>query len=42
MTAERPLTFFKYNGFTPEVSNGVDAQTYPIPGVYTLGVNIKI
>ncbi|QWX83847.1 TonB-dependent receptor [Cellulophaga sp. HaHaR_3_176] len=42
MTAERPLTFFKYNGFTPEVSDGRDTQTYPIPGVYTLGVNIKI
>ncbi|MCM4165398.1 MULTISPECIES: TonB-dependent receptor [unclassified Arenibacter] len=42
MTAERPLTLFDYNGFTPEVSDGRDNQTYPIPGVYTLGVNIKI
>ncbi|SIR42284.1 SusC/RagA family TonB-linked outer membrane protein [Maribacter ulvicola] len=42
ITAERPLTFFNYNGFTPEVSDGRDAQTYPIPGVYTFGVNIKI
>lgn len=42
LTAERPLTFFDYNGFTPEVSDGRDNQTYPIPGVYTLGVNIKI
>lgn len=42
LTAERPLTFFKYNGFTPEVSDGRDNQTYPIPGVYTLGLNIKI
>jgi TonB-linked SusC/RagA family outer membrane protein len=42
ITAERPLTIFKYNGFTPEVANGRDNQTYPIPGVYTLGVNIKI
>ncbi|MFB9055831.1 SusC/RagA family TonB-linked outer membrane protein [Mariniflexile ostreae] len=42
VTAERPLTFFDYNGFTPEVSDGRDTQTYPIPGVYTLGVNIKI
>lgn len=42
ITAERPLTFFNYNGFTPEVSDGRDNQTYPIPGVYTFGVNIKI
>ncbi|HLT52168.1 MAG TPA: TonB-dependent receptor [Arenibacter sp.] len=42
LTAERPLTVFDYNGFTPEVSDGRDDQTYPIPGVYTLGVNIKI
>lgn len=41
-TAERPFTFFDYNGFDPEVSNGVDRQTYPIPSVYTIGLNIKI
>ena len=42
LTADRPFTFFKYNGFNPEVSDGVDRQTYPVPGVYTFGVNIKI
>lgn len=42
LTAERPLTLFNYNGFTPEVSDGRDTQTYPIAGVYTFGVNIKI
>lgn len=42
ITAERPLTLFNYNGFTPEVSDGRDNQTYPIPGVYTIGMNIKI
>ena len=42
ITAERPLTIFKYNGFNPEVGNGVDNQTYPIPAVYTVGVNVKI
>ncbi len=42
MTAERPLTLFNYNGFNPEVANGVDNQTYPIPAVYTVGVNVKI
>jgi TonB-linked SusC/RagA family outer membrane protein len=41
LTAERPLTLFSYNGFTPEVANGRDDQTYPIPGVYTFGLNIK-
>jgi len=41
ITADRPLTVFKYNGFNPEVPNGVDRQTYPIPSVYTVGMNIK-
>lgn len=41
-TADRPFTFFKYNGFDPEVSDGIDRQTYPIPAVYTVGLNIKI
>lgn len=40
-TAERPLTVFKYNGFNPEVENGIDTQTYPIPAVYTVGLNVK-
>jgi len=40
-TAERPLTMFKYNGFTPEVANGVDSQTYPVAAIYTIGLNIK-
>ncbi len=40
-TAERPLTMFSYNGFTPEVANGWDTQTYPVPAIYTLGLNVK-
>lgn len=40
-TAERPITMFDYNGFNPEVSNGIDRQVYPIPAVYTMGVNMK-
>jgi TonB-linked SusC/RagA family outer membrane protein len=40
-TAERPLTLFKYNGFTPEVANGWDSQTYPVAAVYTIGLNVK-
>jgi hypothetical protein len=41
LTADRPLTVFDYNGFNPEVSDGVDVQTYPIPAVYTVGLNVK-
>jgi len=41
LTAERPLTVFKYNGFSPEVANGIDTQTYPVPAVYTLGLSIN-
>ncbi|MBP6976769.1 MAG: TonB-dependent receptor [Lentimicrobiaceae bacterium] len=40
-TAERPLSLFQYNGFTPEVANGWDSQTYPVAAVYTLGLNVK-
>lgn len=42
VTAEKPLTVFDYNGFNPEVANGVDNQTHPVPAVYTIGVNVKI
>jgi hypothetical protein len=41
-TAERPLTVFNYNGFNPEVAGGVDRQTYPVPAIYSIGVNIKL
>lgn len=41
LTAERPLTLFKYNGFNPEVADGIDRQTYPIPAVYTVGLNVN-
>ena len=42
LTAERPLTVFKYNGFNPEVADGVDREVYPVPAIYTLGVTIKL
>ena len=42
LTAEKPLTVFDYNGFNPEVADGIDNQTYPIPAIYSMGVNIKI
>jgi TonB-linked SusC/RagA family outer membrane protein len=41
VTADRPLTVFKYNGFNPEVANGVDSEVYPIPAVYTVGINLR-
>ena len=41
VTAERPLTVFSYNGFNPEVPNGIDRQFYPVPSVYTVGLNVK-
>lgn len=40
-TADRPLTVFSYNGFNPEVADGIDRQTYPIPATYTIGLNVK-
>ena len=41
LTADRPLTVFRYNGFNPEVEDGIDRQTYPIPSVYTVGLNVR-
>lgn len=41
LTAERPLTLFNYNGFNPEVSDGIDRQTYPIPAIYTAGLTVR-
>ena len=40
-TADRPWTSFTYNGFNPEVADGIDRQTYPIPAIYTFGANVK-
>lgn len=40
LTAEKPVTLFNYNGFNPEVPNGVDRQTYPVPAIYTFGLNV--
>lgn len=41
LTAEKPLTLFNYNGFNPEVANGIDRQFYPVPSVFTVGINLK-
>jgi TonB-linked SusC/RagA family outer membrane protein len=40
-TAEKPLTVFNYNGFNPEIPDGIDRQFYPVPAIYTIGLNLK-
>lgn len=46
LNAENPITFTKYNGFSPEVTGGalmtgVDRNAYPLASVYSLGVNLS-
>lgn len=42
-----PFTFFKYNGFTPEIasssatSQGIDLNVYPMSATYNFGVNVN-
>jgi hypothetical protein len=43
VSAQRPLTYFRYNGFTPEVGgspieSGVDRSVYPMQAVYAIGL----
>lgn len=43
LAAQRPFTYFAYNGFTTEIggspiASGIDASTYPMQAIYTLGV----
>lgn len=41
LAAQNPLTFFKFNGFTPEVTGqGEAAGVYPIPTSFIIGLNI--
>jgi TonB-linked SusC/RagA family outer membrane protein len=47
IAAQRPFTYFTYNGFTPEVSgtpieNGIDKSVYPMQAVYTCGLKINL
>jgi len=44
ISAQRPYSFFTYNGFTPEIggnpiSAGVDNSIYPMQAIYTIGLN---
>ncbi len=46
LNAQNPFTFANSTGFSPEIggsatSFGVDNGTYPVPAVYTLGVNLN-
>ena len=45
LTAQRPYTYFRYNGFTPEVggspiATGIDTSTHPMQATYTLGLKM--
>jgi hypothetical protein len=47
VSAQRPLTVFSYNGFTPEIGgspieSGIDNSVYPMQAIYTLGVKITL
>jgi len=47
VAAQRPLTLFSYNGFTPEVGgspieNGIDYSTYPMQAIYTVGLKLTL
>ena len=42
ISAQRPYTFFTYNGFSPEVSGeplngGIDTSVHPLQAIYTIG-----
>lgn len=46
LAAQRPYTFFTYNGFTPEISgspisSGIDTSTYPMSAIYTFGLKLN-
>lgn len=43
VSAQRPYTFFGYNGFTPEISGspistGIDNSVYPMQAIYSFGL----
>ena len=46
ISAQRPLSLFRYNGFTTEIggspiSSGIDSSVYPMQAIYTAGVNFN-
>lgn len=47
ISAQRPYTYFRYNGFTPEISgtpisSGVDNTVYPMQAIYSLGLKMTL
>lgn len=40
LVAERPFSFFSYNGFTTDVPNGFDLQVYPLASIYSIGIKL--
>jgi hypothetical protein len=47
LSAQRPLTLFRYNGFTTEIggsptATGIDgASVYPMQAIYSFGINMN-
>ena len=46
ISAQRPLSLFRYNGFTTEIGgspicSGIDSSVYPMQAIYTAGVNFN-
>ncbi|NUY82211.1 TonB-dependent receptor [Flavobacterium sp. MAH-1] len=47
LSAQNPVTSFKYNGFSPELGNqsienaGIDNNVYPLSAVYSFGLNLN-
>lgn len=46
VSAQRPLSLFKYNGFTTEIggsaiSSGIDNSVYPMQSIYTAGISVN-
>ncbi|HOI87946.1 MAG TPA: TonB-dependent receptor [Lentimicrobium sp.] len=47
INTSNPFTFFKYNGFSPEISSssptsqGIDLNVYPMSATYNFGVNVN-
>ena len=47
VSAQRPLSLFRYNGFTTEIggspiANGIDGSSvYPMQSIYSFGMNLN-
>ena len=46
IAAQRPYTFFTYDGFTPEIggtpiASGIDNSVYPMQSIYSLGLKLN-